>query len=1049
MEERPGRLNLKARKALVLAATIAALTVLSFNSVVGTYAQTESAAVPDSPVLTAEPGENAVELRWTAVAGAHRYEVWVWWDRDEDWLQLDDGDLSGTTFRHADLIEGTTYYYLVRGVSEAGEAGAWSEQVEATFDGRQSTLAPPILSAVATEGAVSLRWTTVSGAATFELWTWTSWDGWQRLDDGTLSATDYSHTGLPAGMTYFYGVRAVDERGESGEWAQQVSATVPGFLVVPEVPEERAALVALYEATDGTNWRRRDHWLSEESIANWYGVYTDKQGHVTGLFLQNNGLSGTLPDLGALTSLTSLNLGINGLSGPVPDLSSHVGLTNLSLHENQLAGRVPELNSLVDLIRLNLDDNELTGPIPDLSGLTNLTVLQLGDNKLTGAIPDLRALTELQWLDLGSNQLTGPVPDLCFSANLTHAYLGSNRLSGSIPELCDLPYLKVLYLSHNLLTGPIPDLSALTSLEILYLSNNRLTGPIPDLSVHTNLWRLSLGSNLLSGNVPALEGLTNLTQLFLENNRLTGSIPDLGGLPKLTDINLSKNSFEGPVPELDALPRLTNLRLSSNQLTGSVPGLGALSFLKGLELSDNSLTGEIPDLSALFRLETLDLSNNRLSGPFPSLSNLDRLIGVSLGDNSLTGPIPDVSALTRLRWLLLDSNQLAGQVPDLSLLANLRELSLSGNQLEGPVVALSALGDLTRLSLRDNGMTGPIPEFTGLTKLISLDLTGNRLCLPTGSGGSVSNAFVKAHLDSLSLATCSEADLAAAPGAPMNLKAVTSDGRVMLRWDAAPNAASYDLRVWDGIDRRWSLIGNALADTQLIHDALSDGRNYYYQVRARDASGVYGAWSPRLFAAVVVQQFSPPPLSLEFDLFFQKYLDTGGVVVVGPSDVSDAKMVQAREIITGVLLNRSDLFETMAANVARMEYYGYWREAAGAADAWVAHVSENDPNCGDFLQEFAHLVRQALEVQPEGQEFRSQLESVYQAALDAGLWRGRLASTGAEAYWAETVKFWFWETLPPSLAADYPVLEDYDPGAAKLIEEALGEEATVPSDCKP
>ena len=1048
VEERPGRLDLKARKALVLAATIAALTILSFSSVVGTYAQTESPAVPDSPVLTAEPGENAIELRWTAVAGAHRYEVWALWDSDADWQQLDDGDLSGTTFRHADLIEGTTYYYLVRGVSEAGEAGAWSEQVEATFDGRPSTLAPPILSAEATEGVVTLRWTPVSGGATYELWRWSSWDGWQRLDDGTLSATDYSHSGLPAGMTYYYGIRAVDERGETGEWGQRVSATVPGFLVVPEVPEERAALVALYEATDGANWRRSDNWLSDLSIANWYGVHTDQQGHVTRLLLRNNGLEGTIPDLNVFTSLTGLDLGTNRLTGPIPALSTQAGLTYISFRENRLTGSVPELNSLNGLRHLFLDDNQLTGQIPDFSSLTGLTSLYLSDNRLTGPIPDLSTLTNLMRLDLGSNQLTGPVPDLCTLTNLTHVYLGPNQLTGTIPELCDLPHLKALYLSNNDLTGPIPDLSALESLEILYLSNNRLTGSIPDLSALPNLWRVSLGSNQLSGSVPELKGLTHLTQLFLGSNLLTGSIPDLGSLPILTDLDLSGNDLEGLVPELDALSRLTTLRLSSNRLTGEVPVLSALSFLIDVDLSNNSLTGGIPDLSGLLRLETLDLSANDLGGPIPSLGELERLTGVLLRDNQLTGPIPDLSALTNLRLLFLDSNQLTGQIPDLSLLASLSELSLSDNRFAGPVVRLGALEELSRLSLSRNRLTGPLPDFAGLSKLNSVELTGNQFCLSPDSGELGSNDMVNAHLENLALATCTEADLAASPAAPMNLNAKASDGMVTLEWDAAADAVSYDLRVWDSIDRRWGDIGVAVTDSHFTHAVLIDGRNYQYQVRARGDNGVRGAWSKQLRVAVVEQQFPPPPLTLELEPFFQKYLEVGGVAVVAPSEVPDGKMSQAGEIIAGVLTNRADLLETLAAAGARIEYFGYWSEAGSEPDGWVAHVSVNDPDCGDFLQEFAHLIRQALEVQSDGQAFMSRLESVYQAALDAGLWQGSLAATHVEAYWAATVKYWFWETLPPSLAAEHPMLPDYDAEVTSLIEDVFGD-ASVPSYCKP
>ena len=1034
---------------LILIGVVAALLSLAFSNYVVTYAQDETADELDAPVLAASlSGADGVDLSWHSVDGAVRYELLVWWDSEAGWQQLDAGALTGTTFSHAELAAGTTYFYVVRAVNEAGEAGAWSERVEVTTAGPKSTLAPPILAAAAVEGGVELKWTEVDGAESYELWTWTSWEGWERLDDGTLRGTSYSHTGLTEGRTYFYWLRSVEVSGKRSEWGQQVSAKVPGLLVVPEVPEERAALVALYEATDGANWRSQDHWLSDVSIANWYGVHTDQEGHVTSLFLENNGLEGTIPDLSALTSLVSLDLGINRLSGPVPELSHHPGLTTLSLRKNRFSGGVPELKTLVNLGGLHLDGNRLTGPIPDLSGLTGLVALNLRENQLTGRIPELRALTELRTLDLGSNRLTGPVPELCSLSSLTQVDLGDNRLTGAVPELCDLAQLRVLFLSNNHLSGPIPDLRGLTSLEVLYLSNNRLTGTVPDVSSLGNLWRLSLGSNRLTGPAPELNGLTNLTQVFLENNQLTGSIPELENVPNLTHLNLSGNSLEGPIPEVGDLTRLTSVKLSSNSLTGPVPALSGLSFLRELDFSDNVLTGEIPDLRALFRLETLDFSSNRLSGPIPDLSGLKRIVRVWMGDNELTGVVPDPGELAMLRWFSLESNRLSGQMPDLSLASSLRVLDLSDNQLNGPVLDLDGLKELRRLSLSNNLLAGPLPDLAGLSSLILLEFTGNRFCLAPGSGWSGSSVIVNAQLAALSLVTCAASDLSSAPAVPKNLQAIASEGRVTLRWEAAANADSYQLRVWDSIDRRWGLLGEELADSHFSHSVLTDGRNYYYQVRARDPNGVRSAWSERLLAVVVQQPFRPPPLSLGLDQFFQKYMDVGGVAVVAPSEVPDGKMVEAREIIAGVLAGRPDLHETLAANGARVEYFGYWGEAGGSLDGWEAEVTQYDPNCEHFLQEFAHLVRRALEEQPEGEAFRMRLEEVYQAAMEEGLWRGRPASAGVEGYWAETVKYWFWEALPDSVATDSSVLEERDPEAALLIGEVLGE-GSVPSYCRP
>ncbi len=193
--------------------------------------------------------------------------------------------------------------------------------------------------------------------------------------------------------------------------------------------EERAALAALYEATDGANWTHSDNWLSDAPVAAWYGVVTDNGGRVTELSLPANGLIGPIPDLSALTSLTYLDLGYNRLSGSIPDMSALVGLSWLSLDHNQLTGPIPDLGALTSLSRLFLGANGLTGPIPDMSALTSLTYLGLGHNQLTGPIPDLGALTSLTWLDLRGNLLCLPEEALLSGPNeVAAAHLKSLNL---------------------------------------------------------------------------------------------------------------------------------------------------------------------------------------------------------------------------------------------------------------------------------------------------------------------------------------------------------------------------------------------------------------------------------------------------------------------------------------------------------------------------------------------------------------------------------------------------------------------------------------------
>ena len=191
----------------------------------------------------------------------------------------------------------------------------------------------------------------------------------------------YVLTGLAAGRQYYVQVRAVNADGD-GPW----SATVTFF-------PDRAALVALYNATDGPNWEYNANWLSDAPLREWYGVGTDSGGRVVWLSLTNNGLNGTIP----------------------PELGSLTNLSRLYLDGNQLSGSIPvELGSLTNLTSLYLGGNQLSGEIPaELGRLTNLTYLYLRGNSLTGCVPEgLRDIQshDLYRLDLPFCDMTGGSP---------------------------------------------------------------------------------------------------------------------------------------------------------------------------------------------------------------------------------------------------------------------------------------------------------------------------------------------------------------------------------------------------------------------------------------------------------------------------------------------------------------------------------------------------------------------------------------------------------------------------------------------------------------
>ena len=227
---------------------------------------------------------------------------------------------------------------------------------------------------------------------------------------------------------------------------------------------DRAALVALYNATDGGNWHNNRNWLSNAPMSAWHGVITDSDGRVIGLHLDTNRLTGKIPaELGSLTNLERLYLSVNQLTGAIPaELGSLTNLEFLHLSINQLTGEIPaELGSLTNLEFLALGSTRLTGEIPaELGDLTNLTLLSLWGNQLAGAIPaELGSLTNLERLYLSNNQLTGEIPaELGSLTNLTYLSLNDNQLTGEIPaELGNLANLRWLQLASNQLTGCIPE----------------------------------------------------------------------------------------------------------------------------------------------------------------------------------------------------------------------------------------------------------------------------------------------------------------------------------------------------------------------------------------------------------------------------------------------------------------------------------------------------------------------------------------------------------------------------------------------------------------
>ena len=223
---------------------------------------------------------------------------------------------------------------------------------------------------------------------------------WTELDD-TIKSTARMATieNLTNGTEYDVQVRAGNAAGD-GAWSASTTGS-PRREESAGVKRDRAALMELYHATNGPNWRNEaDNWGTDAPLDTWRGIRTDDEGRVIHLSLRDNGLQGELPAaLGNLDRLRGLFLGDN----------------------TELTGRIPPaLGRLQDLEALWIALTDVRGTIPAALGRARkLQSIDLSNNQLSGAIPpSLGNLPDLNRFHLYANRLQGTIPaPLCRFAN--------------------------------------------------------------------------------------------------------------------------------------------------------------------------------------------------------------------------------------------------------------------------------------------------------------------------------------------------------------------------------------------------------------------------------------------------------------------------------------------------------------------------------------------------------------------------------------------------------------------------------------------------------
>ena len=204
-------------------------TAGAWSSIVSvTYKQTLSA-----PTVTGgNDAQGRPTLKWNAVSGAAKYEVYRARSKDGDYIKY--STVTGTSYTNTSYIEnGNTYYYKVRALDANGTADAWSSIVSVTY--KQTLPAPTVTGGNDSQGRPTLKWKAVSGAAKYEVYRARSRSG-EYIKYSTVTGTSYTNTSyIENGNTYYYKVRALDANGTAGAWSSVVSVIYKQTLSAPSV----------------------------------------------------------------------------------------------------------------------------------------------------------------------------------------------------------------------------------------------------------------------------------------------------------------------------------------------------------------------------------------------------------------------------------------------------------------------------------------------------------------------------------------------------------------------------------------------------------------------------------------------------------------------------------------------------------------------------------------------------------------------------------------------------------------------------------------------
>jgi methionine-rich copper-binding protein CopC len=220
--------TVKAKDGLVAGTYTATVTISADNMTDLTFIVTQVVNLPNAPAnpqnLTAAAGDRSVDLSWNAVSGATYYNVYMSEESDQ-YNNTPVATVTDATYKVQNLINGQTYYFVVR-AGNLGGLGGESNEVSAI----PATVpdAPTDVAATAGNGRATITFTAPLNDGGNIITAYEVYDAHNNLV-GTGNSSPIIIAGLANGTAYTFTVKAKNAVGGS-------DSSAPSNAVTPMQP---------------------------------------------------------------------------------------------------------------------------------------------------------------------------------------------------------------------------------------------------------------------------------------------------------------------------------------------------------------------------------------------------------------------------------------------------------------------------------------------------------------------------------------------------------------------------------------------------------------------------------------------------------------------------------------------------------------------------------------------------------------------------------------------------------------------------------------------